>query len=271
MRIYGVQIGKVLPGQSERISRGQADVGGSTLKFPSCWVTNLQQGEFRVFGQENGSIFGLSMGVVIIEETVIDEATGIGIKRGRPARVLMPGEYFALRGQYAISGACFVVDVEDYHALGMVGGPIEHEGRLTGFAHDCTVIVPPPCRLDPCLVHLAIPPGAVALRCRHRAYRAGVVARGRGRVHALDSVGNPLETIPEVGDVFIIPPWESYRLLTDGSGDTAMDLVLFDPCSLSGPTDENNPVIKSTEVYTPPARPTYEIVGPIISEDGISE
>lgn len=150
----------------------------------------------------------------------------------------------------------FAVVVSSYRGMRAVGGPIEETGRLK-YIDGCTdsLLIPPVKLGDPCLNLLHFPKGIAQSMHTHPSVRIGMVVRGRGM--CITPFGEaPLWP----GMIFVIHPADGKTATgVDGqqhpvgahcfhTTDSEMAIVAFHPDSLTGPTDEDHPMLAATDL-----------------------
>ncbi|MGI0117951.1 cupin domain-containing protein [Zooshikella sp. RANM57] len=128
-----------------------------------------------------------------------------------------------------------------YQGIHIMGGPIEHAGRLR-YIDGCTdtLLCCPPLAGDPCLNLLHFPPHINQTPHTHPSMRAGIIARGNG----ICCTGNDTIKLHE-GMIFMIPPGALHNFKTN---DQSMDVIAYHPESDWGPTHEEHPMINRTWV-----------------------
>lgn len=178
-----------------------------------------------------------------------DDATHYGVMRdscyvlcNSGSFYLTTGMYFSVVGPIRFRGGrgC-VITMDGYRGLTMLGGPIEHEGRLR-YIDGCSdsLLIGPPKVGEPCLNYLHFPPSIRQTMHTHPSLRAGMIVRGSGR--AVTPEGE-LPLTP--GCVWILPSHTAHCFYTDGE---AMDVVAWHPDSDQGPTDDDHPMLNRTLV-----------------------
>lgn len=154
---------------------------------------------------------------------------------------LTAGMFASMPGASRVRGDALVVSRVGYRGVFLLGGPIEHKGRLR-YIDGCTdslLIAPPVCG-DPCLNHLHIPAGTRQSRHTHPSVRVGIIVRGKGRCVT------PREEHPlAAGLAFVIEPELPHAFHTDGE---SLDVVVYHPDSDTGPTDEDHPMRNRTDL-----------------------
>lgn len=176
--------------------------------------------------------------------------------------------YFSFTGPLILEGQGKAIFIEvdhnngiypqtAFHAMSVLGGPIEKKGRLR-YIDGCTdsLLIPPVKMGDPCLNHLHFPPEIDQTAHTHPSHRIGIVASGHGE--CVTPFGNlPLTE----GMIFVIKEWngKDYAEGLDGemhpigthkfkTFNRAMDVIAFHPDSDFGPTDVDHPMINRTIV-----------------------
>ncbi|MFL9999009.1 cupin domain-containing protein [Paraburkholderia sediminicola] len=172
------------------------------------------------------------------------------------AWTLRAGQYFCVPGRFALrarDSRGIVMHCRDYRGLFMIGGPIEHKGRLR-YIDQCsdTTLVQPVRRGDPCLNLLYFPPGVVQTAHTHPSDRIGLILSGRGACIARNDGSD--ETIAlEAGMIFCIHAGGRHHFATDRVGDE-MRVLAYHPDSDCGPTDDDHAMINRTIVNGVSAR-----------------
>ena len=156
---------------------------------------------------------------------------------------LSSGQYFCVHEGLELEDGCgFLVERGEYHALNLIGGPIESTGRLK-YIDGCTdtLLVPPVKRGDACLNALFFPAGIDQTLHTHPSIRAGIVASGYGVCR------DEFSTVPlSPRGVFVIDKDAIHGFRTDST--TGMVVIAYHPDSDFGPIDEDHPMINRTFV-----------------------
>ncbi len=214
---------------------------------------------FTAYGWRHGSL-APSLSAWTDDELQLDceaNATHFGyvyegmtvLLRDERAWLLRAGDYFCVPGRCSIraqDGRGVVMHRSGWHGLFMVGGPVEHRGRLR-YIDQCsdTALVQPVRRGDPCLNLLYFPPGVLQTAHTHPSDRLGLVLSGHGTCIARN--GGADHTIPlEPGMIFCIRASGRHRFST-GPG-AELRVLAYHPDSDCGPTDDDHPMINRTMV-----------------------
>lgn len=160
-------------------------------------------------------------------------------------RVVRQGQFFSAptQGEMMISAGAkveaFTVFRPGVIGLGIVGGPLENEGRqLFVGGMKTTVLIPPPAFGDPCLYQLSVPGNGELIVHKFPTARAAFVTDGYGQCH-----WPPAECIDLVpGAIIILPPDCPHAFAAHQGG---MNMVVFQPDSKYGPDDVDNPASNS--------------------------
>lgn len=159
------------------------------------------------------------------------------------------GQYFVVPGRATVNGwfgRGIVVSRRGYNGLFMIGGRIEHEGRLK-YIDGCTdSLLSPPVKMgDPCLNLLYFPPGIDQTAHTHPSDRIGMILSGRGLCHAWNNgVEEKIEL--KAGMIFCIHAEGRHKFSTPYGDD--MRVLAYHPDSDFGPTDQVHPMINRTIV-----------------------
>lgn len=167
---------------------------------------------------------------------------------GGRAYTLYAGMWFVQAGALTIEGGRgLIIEREGHKALAMMGGPVEHAGRLK-YIDGCTdsLLASPTRKGDPCLNLLYFPAGIDQTAHTHPSDRIGLILSGRG----LCIVGEPGEaqaTIDlEAGMLFCIHTDGRHKFATPYQQD--MRVLAYHPDSDFGPSDEEHPMLNRTIV-----------------------
>jgi hypothetical protein len=150
-----------------------------------------------------------------------------------------------------------IVERLNFAGMFVLGGPVEHTGRLK-YIDGCTdsLLIPPVKFGDACLNHLHFPRGIDQTMHTHPSMRIGLVTKGHGE--CVTPFGN-IPLFP--GQIFIIHQEDGSRSTgIDGKdypvgshsfktfGGEGMDVIAYHPDSDFGPKDEEHPMINRTIV-----------------------
>jgi len=139
--------------------------------------------------------------------------------------------YFNCRALYC--------NIKTFTGIFTVGGPIEKTGRLR-YINGCsdTTIIAPLKLGNPCLNYLHFPPLIDQTPHTHPSLRAGIIIKGFGICKS-----NGFFELMETGNIFIIPKNSIHSFHTDHH---KMDIVVFHPDSVFGPTDDTHQMLAAT-------------------------
>lgn len=123
----------------------------------------------------------------------------------------------------------------------MIGGPVEHTGRLR-YIDGCTdsLLIPPWRRGEPCLNLLHIPPGIEQTMHTHPSDRIGVVVSGSGQCVTPEGM---VDLRP--GLIWRIPADGLHRFRTTTD---ELRIVAWHPDSDTGPSDDDHPMLNRSMV-----------------------
>ena len=178
----------------------------------------------------------------------VHEGRALLIHRRR-TYTLYSGQYFCAPGYFVLltqGSRGIIAHRAGYRGLFVVGGPVEHKGRLR-YIDQCsdTTLIQPVRRGDPCLNLLYFPPGVVQTAHTHPSDRLGLVLSGCGTCIAHNDGADV--TIPlEAGMIFCIHAQGRHHFATD-RGDE-MRVLAYHPDSDCGPTDDDHAMINRTIV-----------------------
>ncbi|WP_233869638.1 cupin domain-containing protein [Paraburkholderia adhaesiva] len=174
--------------------------------------------------------------------------------RGRCWR-LRAGDYFCAPGPLELEvryGRGILMKRADWRGLFLLGGPVEHKGRLR-YIDQCsdTTLIQPVRRGDPCVNLLYFPPGVMQTAHTHPSDRLGLVLSGYGhciaRNHGADVT---IALLP--GMIFRIAANGRHHFAT--GPDDELRVLAYHPDSDCGPTDDDHAMINRTLVDGVPAR-----------------
>lgn len=181
-------------------------------------------------------------------------------REGMPSFEVFPGCYFAVNEPFElqIKESChgFIVEVPEYNAMAMTGGPIDEHGRLK-YIDGCTdsLLIPPVKKENPCLNHLHFPPGIDQTMHTHPTARVGMVVKGEGEcVTPWGGIplyeGQTFVILPSDGESHKAPDGKYYETGSHcfRTFEKTMDVIAFHPDSDFGPEDEDHPMINRTMV-----------------------
>ncbi|MGF6790187.1 quercetin dioxygenase-like cupin family protein [Paraburkholderia sp. 35.1] len=165
------------------------------------------------------------------------------------AWMLHAGQYFCVPGRFSLharNSRGIIMRRAGWRGLFMIGGPVEHRGRLR-YIDQCsdTTLVQPVRRGDPCLNLLYFPAGVFQTAHTHPSDRLGLVLSGRGTCVARNA-GADARVALEAGMIFCIHANGRHHFATD-RGDE-MRVLAYHPDSDCGPTDDDHPMINRTIV-----------------------
>ncbi|WP_429334870.1 cupin domain-containing protein [Paraburkholderia sp. 35.1] len=163
--------------------------------------------------------------------------------------MLHAGQYFCVPGRFSLharNSRGIIMRRAGWRGLFMIGGPVEHRGRLR-YIDQCsdTTLVQPVRRGDPCLNLLYFPAGVFQTAHTHPSDRLGLVLSGRGTCVARNA-GADARVALEAGMIFCIHANGRHHFATD-RGDE-MRVLAYHPDSDCGPTDDDHPMINRTIV-----------------------
>lgn len=153
---------------------------------------------------------------------------------------LSPGMFFVAREAVQLQGGqALILQIQEYHGLFQIGGPIEATGRLR-YIDGCsdTLLVCPPRLGEPCLNHLHIPAGTLQSPHTHPSDRWGVIAAGSG--HCRTQTGRHALS---AGLAWWIPAGVEHSFVTDAE---SLDVFALHPDSDFGPQDGDHPMVNRT-------------------------
>lgn len=179
----------------------------------------------------------------------VHEGSAVLVRHDTQQVILLDaGQFFVMPGAFSISGGKgIVVTREDYVGAFLMGGPIEHEGRLK-YIDGCTdsLLAAPLKWGDPCLNLLYFPPDIDQTAHTHPSDRIGMVLSGKGRCVHTDDEGNETVTDLVPGMLFCIHTDGSHKFQTPYG--EHMRVLAYHPDSDFGPKDEEHPMINRTLV-----------------------
>lgn len=201
--------------------------------FENCSEQNKSKSQFSF--TEDGAIYGFV------------ERGSVFVKSDQVQWKINKGQWFCVPGkstQITLSeeSNLFVTQRKDFHALLVMGGPIEEKGRLT-YIDGCTdsLLCSPPICGDPCLNLLHFPPNINQTMHTHPSTRTGIVSSGNGFC-----VTENEEISLKPGQIFYLPRNTKHNFKTDSKN--VLNVISYHPDSDWGPTNTHHPMINRTWV-----------------------
>ncbi|MEM5373184.1 cupin domain-containing protein [Paraburkholderia azotifigens] len=159
------------------------------------------------------------------------------------------GQYFSVPGRFTLCARAargVIMRRAGWRGLFMIGGPVEHKGRLR-YIDRCsdTTLIQPVRRGDPCLNLLYFPPGVHQTAHTHPSDRLGLVLSGRGTCIARNA-GADVSIPLEAGMILCIHAYGRHHFATDRNDE--MRVLAYHPDSDCGPTDDDHAMINRTIV-----------------------
>lgn len=185
--------------------------------------------------QDDRTVSVHGTGFVYVQSGAACIRGGMLLKAGMYAAV--PSGIVTALGQSTV----VVVDSMRHNGVLLAGGPIEWVGRLR-YIDGCSdsLLLSPMRKGDPCLNFLHIPGGISQTAHTHPSVRIGIVARGFGKCW---TPGGTFDMAEGMG--FVIPQDTLHAFRTE---DDVLDVVVFHPDSVEGPTDERHQMLSATLV-----------------------
>jgi hypothetical protein len=145
--------------------------------------------------------------------------------------------------KFTVSDELFIVIRLGYKSQN-IQGDVEEKGRLI-YVDGCSdsLLVYPSRLGDPSLNHLHFPKGINQTFHTHPSIRMGCVIRGEGVSDYYDQNGMLRDMKLTSGTIFCLEENQKHRFRTENR---SMDIVVYHPDSLVGPTDENHPMKNGT-------------------------
>jgi len=166
--------------------------------------------------------------------------------------ILKPGMFASVAGSYNLENHSgnsqgIVITRDNWLGYTLIGGPVEHKGRLK-YIDGCTdsLLLSPPKLGDPCLNLLYFPPDIDQTMHDHPSDRIGIIMSGYGQCVAknLNGEEETIDLIP--GMIFCIHAHGLHKFKTPYGKD--MRVLAYHPDSDFGPNDENHPMLNRTIV-----------------------
>ena len=176
-------------------------------------------------------------------------STTYGMVCGEGQLITDNGQYRLKSGMYFVAvGRCeqqahqaIVIERFGYQGLPMIGGPIEHTGRLR-YIDGCTdtVLISPPVLGDPCLNLLHFPTNIRQTMHTHPSLRCGITMSGKGRAIFPDG-----EVPLEPGSCWFLRTGGQHAFHTDQS---ELLVSAWHPDTDTGPSHHDHPMLNRTMV-----------------------